>query len=157
MLQTAQVMQQAGFGPEMLANPFGANPLGAFPGEPAVPGSPPQPTLPQGSPAAQGPGTNPSSVPAFGGGNPFGMVDPNMLQQMFGGFGGGPTNLGGTTGGETTANPANQRSPEERFEEQLRQLREMGFVNASQNVRALLATGGNVQMAIEYILGGGGL
>lgn len=33
----------------------------------------------------------------------------------------------------------------------------MGFTNASQNVRALLATAGNVHAAIEYILGGGGL
>jgi ubiquilin len=30
----------------------------------------------------------------------------------------------------------------------------MGFTNASQNVRALLATGGNVEAAIEYILSG---
>ena len=37
------------------------------------------------------------------------------------------------------------------------QLQDMGFTNASQNVRALLATGGNVHSAIEYILGGGGL
>jgi hypothetical protein len=41
------------------------------------------------------------------------------------------------------------------FSEQ--QLQDMGFSNASQNVRALLATGGNVHAAIEYILGGGGL
>lgn len=33
----------------------------------------------------------------------------------------------------------------------------MGFSNARQNVRALLATGGNVEHAVEYILGGGGL
>lgn len=33
----------------------------------------------------------------------------------------------------------------------------MGFTNARQNIRALLATGGNVNHAIEYILGGGGL
>jgi len=33
----------------------------------------------------------------------------------------------------------------------------MGFTNASQNVRALLATAGNVQAAIEYIFSGGGL
>ena len=39
----------------------------------------------------------------------------------------------------------------------LQQLQDMGFTNASQNVRALLATGGNVNAAIEYILGGGGL
>jgi ubiquilin len=37
------------------------------------------------------------------------------------------------------------------------QLQDMGFTNASQNVRALLATGGNVHSAIEYILSGGGL
>ena len=37
------------------------------------------------------------------------------------------------------------------------QLQDMGFTNASQNVRALLATGGNVHSAIEYILNGGGL
>ena len=33
----------------------------------------------------------------------------------------------------------------------------MGFTNATQNIRALLATGGNVHSAIEYILNGGGL
>ena len=33
----------------------------------------------------------------------------------------------------------------------------MGFTNAAQNVRALLATGGNVNSAIEYIFNGGGL
>jgi hypothetical protein len=37
------------------------------------------------------------------------------------------------------------------------QLQSMGFTNASQNVRALLATGGNVNSAVEYILSGGGL
>jgi len=37
------------------------------------------------------------------------------------------------------------------------QLQSMGFINASQNVRALLATGGNVNSAVEYILSGGGL
>lgn len=39
----------------------------------------------------------------------------------------------------------------------MQQLQDMGFVNATQNVRALLATGGNVHSAIEYILSGGGL
>ena len=88
------------------------------------------------------------------GGNPFGgMVDPNLLQQLFGGFGGGPaaSPLG------VTATPSDTRPPEERFQNQLQQLQEMGFVNASQNVRALLATGGNVHAAIEYILSGGGV
>lgn len=39
----------------------------------------------------------------------------------------------------------------------IKQLQDMGFTNAQQNVRALLATGGNVHSAIEYILGGGGI
>ena len=43
------------------------------------------------------------------------------------------------------------------YEERVQQLQDMGFTNASQNVRALLATGGNVHSAIEYILNGGGL
>jgi ubiquilin len=33
----------------------------------------------------------------------------------------------------------------------------MGFTNAQQNIRALLACGGRVDSAIEYILNGGGL
>jgi len=33
----------------------------------------------------------------------------------------------------------------------------MGFVNAAQNVRALLASGGNVEAAIEYLLTNGGI
>jgi ubiquilin len=65
--------------------------------------------------------------------------------------------FGGGFGTEPQSPAADTRSPEERFQTQLQQLQEMGFTNASQNVRALLATGGNVQSAIEYILGGGGL
>lgn len=42
--------------------------------------------------------------------------------------------------------------PEVRFRDQLAQLEEMGFSEKSSNVRALLATGGNVQAAIEYLL-----
>jgi len=134
MLRTASTMQAAGFNPDdLLNNPF---------------------SLPrqQENPSGANQGANPSSPPAGNTApNPFGAVDPNMMQQLLGGFGGLPTALGGAS------NPANTRPPEERFEEQLGQLREMGFVNASQNVRALTATGGDVQMAIEYILGGGGL
>ena len=42
--------------------------------------------------------------------------------------------------------------PEVRFRDQLVQLEEMGFSEKPANVRALLATGGNVQAAIEYLL-----
>ncbi|KAI0348207.1 hypothetical protein BDW22DRAFT_1350375 [Trametopsis cervina] len=96
--------------------------------------------------------------------NPFGAFDPAMFQQMMGvfggggGLGGGLGGLGGGLGGfGAPAAPADSRPPEERFQTQLQQLQDMGFTNASQNVRALLATGGNVHSAIEYILNGGGL
>lgn len=88
--------------------------------------------------------------------------DPGMMQQMqqlmgtLNSPGGGGLGAG-LFGAPSPSTPADTRPPEERFQTQLQQLSEMGFTNASQNVRALLATGGNVQAAIEYILGGGGL
>ena len=42
--------------------------------------------------------------------------------------------------------------PEVRFQSQLQQLTEMGFYDADANIRALLATGGNVNLAIERLL-----
>ncbi|KAJ3481780.1 hypothetical protein NLI96_g7435 [Meripilus lineatus] len=90
-------------------------------------------------PAAGGTGANPPGAGLFG--------DPAMMQQMLSALGGAPS----------PAAPADTRPPEERFQVQLQQLQDMGFTNASQNVRALLATGGNVHSAIEYILGGGGI
>jgi len=108
-----------------------------------------------GNRAASAPGatgTGGTQQPGF----PFGSMDPALMQQMFGmnPFGGlgGPGAFGGAP-----AVPTDTRPPEERYETQLRQLQEMGFTNASQNIRALQATGGNVHSAIEYILGGGGL
>ncbi|KAJ3771180.1 hypothetical protein FB446DRAFT_116892 [Lentinula raphanica] len=100
-----------------------------------------------------GTGATPTS-PGLGAGaaNPFGMLNPAMMQQMFGGGG-----FGGMGGFGAPAAPADSRPPEERFQVQLQQLNDMGFTNAAQNIRALLATGGNVHSAIEYILGGGGI
>ena len=46
--------------------------------------------------------------------------------------------------------------PEERFRSQLEQLAAMGFVNREANVRALVATFGDVNAAVERLLGGGG-
>lgn len=42
--------------------------------------------------------------------------------------------------------------PEVRFQTQLQQLTEMGFHDPDSNIRALLATGGNVNLAIERLL-----
>lgn len=44
--------------------------------------------------------------------------------------------------------------PEVRFQTQLSQLNDMGFFDADENIRALLATGGNVNAAIERLLNG---
>lgn len=77
-------------------------------------------------------GTNPMGM--FGGADPFAM------------FGGGAG---------TTPQPADTRPPEEQYAEQLRQLNEMGFYEFERNVRALRMAGGNVQGAVEVLLGGG--
>lgn len=45
-----------------------------------------------------------------------------------------------------------QEPPEVRFQNQLVQLNEMGFYDADANIRALLATGGNVNAAVERLL-----
>ncbi|KAF9073315.1 hypothetical protein BDP27DRAFT_1391088 [Rhodocollybia butyracea] len=155
---------------------FGSAP--SFPA-PGTPGGAPAGTASPGDSNAT-PGTAPGSTgagaanplgmfgagtpgsPGAGAANPFGMLgNPAMMQQMQqmlaagGGLGGG---LGGGMGGfGAPAAPADSRPPEERFQVQLQQLNDMGFTNASQNIRALLATGGNVHSAIEYILGGGGI
>jgi ubiquilin len=144
----------------------------------------PAPGVPGGQQGNTGTGTDtnspPPTSPGGGNANPFGLFgnpgaggagagagaggglpDPALLQMLLGGggFGGAAgAGAGGFGGlGSPPAQPADSRPPEERFQVQLQQLNDMGFTNASQNIRALLATGGNVHSAIEYILGGGGL
>ena len=77
--------------------------------------------------------------------NPFGL-NPEMMQQMMGMLGGG--------GAANPASPPDNRPPEERYADQLRQLNDMGFYDFDRNVAALRRTGGSVQGAIEYLLGG---
>ncbi|KAI4279427.1 MAG: hypothetical protein LQ337_000238 [Flavoplaca oasis] len=76
--------------------------------------------------------------------NPFGA--------LFGpaGMGGGEGNTFG--GAASPRAPPDNRPPEERYEEQLRQLNEMGFHEFERNVEALRRTGGSVQGAVEYLL-----
>jgi len=45
-------------------------------------------------------------------------------------------------------------SPEARFAVQLQQLNDMGFNDQEANIRCLTATAGNVNAAIERLLGG---
>lgn len=61
-------------------------------------------------------------------------------------------NFWGPAGNPATTAAADNRPPEERYEDQLRQLNEMGFADFDMNVAALRRCGGNVQGAIEYLL-----
>lgn len=56
--------------------------------------------------------------------------------------------------GLVTPQPRHTLPPEERFQEQLRQLNELGFTNFDRNIRALGRSGGSVQGAIEAMLDG---
>ncbi|KAI9455815.1 hypothetical protein HD554DRAFT_2238328 [Boletus coccyginus] len=116
---------------------------------------------------------NPSLLQALLGGVAFG-----------GDFSGAPmvsvawaVSSGGLFGAPPAAVPTYSRPPEERFRSTApgpsharvpsfrpsypvlfnQQLQDMDFAHAAQNVRAILATNGNVRAMIEYILGGGGL
>ncbi|CAG8470994.1 5446_t:CDS:10 [Ambispora leptoticha] len=71
----------------------------------------------------------------FGSPNPFFM---NMQQSSFG------------AAQPTTIQPT--EPPEIRFRLQLERLEEMGFVDQAANIRALLAAGGDVNSAIEWLL-----
>ncbi|KAF9225119.1 hypothetical protein BS17DRAFT_807508 [Gyrodon lividus] len=161
MLQMASAFR--GMGGDPFGNSFGggAAGAGAFPA-PGVPSTGTTTTSADGQQQSQqqhpaNPFASffpPPQPSATGAGAVPNLFDPALMQQMqtaFGGFGGG---FGAPA---AAAAPADTRPPEERFQVQLQQLQDMGFTNAAQNVRALLATAGNVHAAIEYILSGGGL
>uniref|UniRef100_A0A670ZLA6 Ubiquilin-4 n=1 Tax=Pseudonaja textilis TaxID=8673 RepID=A0A670ZLA6_PSETE len=52
-----------------------------------------------------------------------------------------------------SANSQQAQSPEVRFQQQLEQLSAMGFINREANLQALIATGGDINAAIERLLG----
>lgn len=136
---------------------------------------------PSSAPPGQTGGSSPSQppnpfaglfgAPQGGAANPFGMT-PEMMQnftQMMRGAPqqGGATNPFGMTpemmqsfmqnfmgSSPESAAPADTRPPEERYAEQLSQLNEMGFYDFDQNVAALRRSGGNVQGAVNFLLGG---
>ncbi|NXU34882.1 UBQL1 protein, partial [Drymodes brunneopygia] len=51
------------------------------------------------------------------------------------------------------ANAQQLQNPEVRFQQQLEQLSAMGFLNSEANLQALIATGGDINAAIERLLG----
>ncbi|XP_024005424.1 ubiquitin domain-containing protein DSK2b isoform X2 [Eutrema salsugineum] len=75
-----------------------------------------------------------------GTGNNVGL---DLLMNMFGSLG---------AGGLSGANQSNV-PPEELYATQLQQLEEMGFFDRAENIRALRATNGNVNAAVERLLG----
>ncbi|KAJ1978510.1 hypothetical protein H4R34_003180 [Dimargaris verticillata] len=98
---------------------------------------------------------NPGLAGGMGGGeaNAPGAANPaaanELLQQLMGAYGmGAGAGSTGLSAGEANSN----EPPEHRYQVQLQQLNEMGFYDASKNIRALLATNGNVDAAIEYLL-----
>ncbi|XP_056400988.1 ubiquilin-4 isoform X2 [Hyla sarda] len=96
-----------------------------------IPGMPPASS---GSTAPDNPSTPTSASPAGGSSN----VQQQMMQQMI------QLLAGGSTPGQT---------PEVRFQSQLDQLNAMGFINREANLQALIATGGDINAAIERLLG----
>ncbi|XP_021774447.1 ubiquitin domain-containing protein DSK2b-like [Chenopodium quinoa] len=90
------------------------------------------------------PQTNQDQSPNAGAaGNANRDMGLEMLMSMFGGLG---------AGGLTTPENSNV-PPEELYATQLTQLQEMGFFDAQENIRALQATRGNVNAAVERLLG----
>lgn len=139
-----------------LFNPFGMGAFGAPPAAGAQTGSDAQTTTGgnanSGESAATGNAPNPQANPfaallgnAGAAGN-FGMpqMSPEAIQQVMQLMGGG--------GGGSTPAPADNRPPEERYAEQLRQLNDMGFFDFDRNVAALRRSGGSVTGAIEHLL-----
>ncbi len=98
------------------------------------------PTEPNANPA------DPHGSAAGAGFNPFAA-----LQAM--GFG-GAEGFGGAGGAPPVprSQPQDDRPPEDRYAEQLRQLNDMGFYEFERNIEALRRTGGSVQGAVEYLL-----
>ncbi|KAL4629553.1 ubiquilin-4 [Arapaima gigas] len=96
------------------------------------------------TPLSAGGGVTPENpAPAAGGSTPASgtnSAQQQLMQQMLQMFAGG----GASTQSQT---------PEVRFQQQLEQLSAMGFINREANLQALIATGGDINAAIERLLG----
>ncbi|KAI9296669.1 hypothetical protein K502DRAFT_323679 [Neoconidiobolus thromboides FSU 785] len=100
-------------------------------------------------------GANTGTNTGTNGNNPALGSNPRV-PNLFEAFGGANNlfnnnNSTNTTGDSANAGGGSQQPPEERFQVQLQQLADMGFHDAQRNIRALLATGGNVHAAVEYL------
>uniref|UniRef100_A0A8C4H0R5 Ubiquilin-4 n=1 Tax=Dicentrarchus labrax TaxID=13489 RepID=A0A8C4H0R5_DICLA len=129
-LQTLQT-EAPGLMPSLMTGGVPGIPTGGIPGIPTgvVPGIPTGGGMPT---------ENPASSPSSAGTNTAQQQLMQQMLQMFAGGGGG----GGST-----------QTPEVRFQSQLDQLSAMGFINREANLQALIATGGDINAAIERLLG----
>ncbi|KAI9805808.1 MAG: hypothetical protein M1825_000422 [Sarcosagium campestre] len=144
-LNDGAARQSAGTGP---GNPFAA----LFSGYPGVGGANPNnpsntTNTPTSTDTTSGSTPNPTqAIPP----NPFLnnplLQNPEMMQQMLAMMG------GGQAGSPAPPAPVDNRPPEDRYADQLRQLNDMGFYDFDRNVAALRRTGGSVQGAVEYLL-----
>ncbi|TXG59903.1 hypothetical protein EZV62_014476 [Acer yangbiense] len=78
-----------------------------------------------------------------------------MLMNMFGGLGAGSLAVPSRSDG-CYSHPYCYLPPEQLYATQLTQLQEMGFFDTQENIRALIATAGNVHAAVERLLGNPG-
>ncbi|KAE8282039.1 Ubiquilin-4 Ataxin-1 interacting ubiquitin-like protein [Larimichthys crocea] len=133
-LQTLQT-EAPGLMPSLMSGGVPGIPTGGVPGIPTggVPGIPTAGGMPT---------ENPASSPSSAGTN---AAQQQLMQQMLQMFAGGG---GGGGGGSATT-----QTPEVRFQSQLDQLSAMGFINREANLQALIATGGDINAAIERLLG----
>ncbi|KAL4908452.1 hypothetical protein BDW74DRAFT_100783 [Aspergillus multicolor] len=115
-------------------------------------------------------GAPPNIFNPFGAGaNPFDpdqnpiLRNPALMEQLMQSMGGPAGQSGaanplaslfgaGGLGGFGSPAPQDNRPPEERFADQLRQLNDMGFFEFERNIEALRRSGGSVQGAVEYLL-----
>ncbi|KAI7952597.1 hypothetical protein MJO29_008228 [Puccinia striiformis f. sp. tritici] len=139
----------------------GGNPFGDFgmPGAGTTGGGPTDPIAAAlGAQTAAGATPGGNAVPPAGGlpgmdplafmNSPLGQMAMQQMNNPGGGM------MGGMGFPMAPPQPADPRPAEERFEVQLGQLQAMGFTDSRQNVTALMASGGSVEAAIEYILSG---
>merc|ERR1712048_500237 len=79
------------------------------------------------------------------------MLNPDMMQQMMQAMQGGIGN--GLNGGVGSPNLADTQPPEERYATQVQQLESMGFPDKHSNLQALSQSNGDVNQAINALLG----
>lgn len=102
----------------------------------------------QQNPFLRNPALMAQMMQAMGGqggeGGAAGAAGTNPFAALLGG--------GGMGGFGSPQQPPDNRPPEDRYADQLRQLNDMGFFEFERNIEALRRAGGSVQGAVEYLL-----